>query len=100
MHTHDVRAAARALGGDVSGRDSIVCPGPGHSERDRSLSVRLIRGSEGGFSSIATPVTPSASAKITFANGWASRRGGLAIALAPTSGAIFPSHRQSSTPSI
>jgi putative DNA primase/helicase len=49
MHTHDVRAAARALGGDVSGRDSIVCPGPGHSERDRSLSVRLIRGSEGGF---------------------------------------------------
>jgi putative DNA primase/helicase len=49
MHTLDVRAAARALGGDVSGRDSIVCPGPGHSQRDRSLSVRLVPGSGEGF---------------------------------------------------
>jgi hypothetical protein len=29
---------ARALGGDVNGR-SVTCPGPGHSPRDRSLSV-------------------------------------------------------------
>jgi putative DNA primase/helicase len=49
MHTLDVRAAARTLGGDVSGRDSIVCPGPGHSQRDRSLSVRLVPDSEDGF---------------------------------------------------
>ena len=49
MHTLDVRAAARALGGDVSGRDSVVCPGPGHSHRDRSLSVRLVPGNEDGF---------------------------------------------------
>ena len=36
-----LRPAARALGGDIAGRDSIVCPGPGHSARDRSLSVKL-----------------------------------------------------------
>jgi putative DNA primase/helicase len=45
----DARTAARVLGGDVSGRDSIVCPGPGHSRRDRSLSVRLVPDSEDGF---------------------------------------------------
>src|SRR6266571_4120319 len=45
----DTRTAARLLCGDVSGRDSIVCPGPGHSHRDRSLSVRLVLGSEDGF---------------------------------------------------
>jgi Toprim domain len=45
----DTRTAARLLCGDVSGRDSIVCPGPGHSQRDRSLSVRLVPGSEDGF---------------------------------------------------
>jgi putative DNA primase/helicase len=49
MHTPDVRAAARALGGDVSGRDGIVCPGPGHSRSDRSLSIRLLPDSEDGF---------------------------------------------------
>jgi len=32
--------AARRLGGEVCGRQ-IVCPGPGHSPRDRSLCVRL-----------------------------------------------------------
>lgn len=31
--------AAKALGGDVAGRNNILCPGPGHSARDRSLSV-------------------------------------------------------------
>lgn len=30
---------ARALGGEVSGRQAL-CPGPGHSARDRSLAVR------------------------------------------------------------
>jgi putative DNA primase/helicase len=34
-------AVARALGGDVVGRDTILCPGPGHSKRDRSLAVKL-----------------------------------------------------------
>jgi hypothetical protein len=45
----DARTAARLLCGDVSGRGSIVCPGPGHSHRDRSLSVRLVPGSQDGF---------------------------------------------------
>lgn len=31
--------AAKALGGDVAGRNNVLCPGPGHSPRDRSLSV-------------------------------------------------------------
>lgn len=35
----NLHLAAKALGGDIAGRNSIVCPGPGHSRRDRSLSV-------------------------------------------------------------
>src|SRR5262245_30858084 len=31
---------AAALGGEVCGRQ-VLCPGPGHSPRDRSLSVRF-----------------------------------------------------------
>jgi RecA-family ATPase len=49
MHMHDVRAAARALGGDVSGRDGVVCPGPGHSRQDRSLSVSFDPTAPDGF---------------------------------------------------
>ena len=49
MHIHDARAAARALGGDVSGRDGVVCPGPGHSLQDRSLSVRFDPTAPDGF---------------------------------------------------
>jgi putative DNA primase/helicase len=33
-----LRSWAAALGGEVSGR-GVICPGPGHSPRDRSLSV-------------------------------------------------------------
>jgi putative DNA primase/helicase len=49
MHIHDVRAAARALDGDVSGRDGVLCPGPGHSRQDRSLSVRFDPSAPNGF---------------------------------------------------
>lgn len=35
----DIRQAARALGGDVAGRNKVRCPGPGHSRADRSLAV-------------------------------------------------------------
>ena len=44
----DLRTAARALGGEVSGR-GIVCPGPGHSARDRSLSVLFSPSAPGCF---------------------------------------------------
>jgi hypothetical protein len=37
----DIRAVARALGGDVVGHDTVIAPGPNHSHKDRSLSVRL-----------------------------------------------------------
>ena len=38
MHL-DINQAATLLGGDVIGRNRVLCPGPGHSPRDRSLSV-------------------------------------------------------------
>ena len=37
----ELRTIARALGGNVAGRNSVVAPGPGHSPHDRSLSVKL-----------------------------------------------------------
>ena len=39
---------AHALGGDVSG-SQILAPGPGHSPKDRSLSIRLEESAPGGF---------------------------------------------------
>jgi putative DNA primase/helicase len=45
----DLRALARRLGGEVSGPNTILCPGPGHSPKDRSLSVRLERDAPDGF---------------------------------------------------
>ena len=36
----DLRTAAALLGGEVSG-GQILCPGPGHSKADRSLSVKF-----------------------------------------------------------
>jgi putative DNA primase/helicase len=44
----DLRAAARALGGEVAGGE-ILCPGPSHGRRDRSLSVKLSAPSPDGF---------------------------------------------------
>lgn len=35
----NLRAAAAALGGEMIGTTKILCPGPGHSPKDRSLSV-------------------------------------------------------------
>ena len=43
-----LRAIARALGGEVSGGQAVV-PGPGHSRRDRSLSIRLSASAPEGF---------------------------------------------------
>jgi len=45
----DLRAAARALGGDVIGRDAVAVPGPGHSARDRSLTVKFDPRAPEGF---------------------------------------------------
>lgn len=45
----DIRAAARALGGDVIGRDAVTAPGPKHSLCDRSLTVRFAVDAPGGF---------------------------------------------------
>jgi putative DNA primase/helicase len=41
--------AAAALRGQVTGRDTILCPGPGHSPKDRSLSVKFDPSAPDGF---------------------------------------------------
>jgi hypothetical protein len=41
MMSMDARSVAFALGGEVVGRDQVLAPGPGHSAKDRSLSVQL-----------------------------------------------------------
>jgi RecA-family ATPase len=48
MANIDLRSLARALGGEVRG-DEVLCPGPGHSARDRSLAVKLDDNAPGGF---------------------------------------------------
>ena len=49
MHDIVARSIARALGGDVVGRDQVAAPGPGHSRKDRSLSIRLSATAPDGF---------------------------------------------------
>jgi hypothetical protein len=49
MTVFDPRQMARALGGIVSGCNSISAPGPGHGPRDRSLSIRLSPYAPDGF---------------------------------------------------
>jgi hypothetical protein len=44
----DLRQVAAALGGDVS-NGSVLAPGPGHSNADRSLSVKLDASAPDGF---------------------------------------------------
>lgn len=45
----NVQAVARAVHGEVTGRDSVLCPGPAHSPRDRSLSIKLDVNAPDGF---------------------------------------------------
>jgi hypothetical protein len=45
----NIRAIARVLGGDLAGGHTILCPGPGHSRRDRSLAVRFDPRAPDGF---------------------------------------------------
>jgi putative DNA primase/helicase len=43
------REIAAALGGQVAGPNTVLCPGPGHSAHDRSLAVRLDHSAPDGF---------------------------------------------------
>jgi hypothetical protein len=45
----DARNLARLLGGEASGSNCVSAPGPGHSPKDRSLSVRLDPSAPDGF---------------------------------------------------
>src|SRR5262249_4000379 len=44
----DLQSLARALGGDIT-NGQVLAPGPGHSPKDRSLSVKLDRDAPDGF---------------------------------------------------
>jgi excisionase family DNA binding protein len=44
----DLKSIARALGGEVIG-SQVLAPGPGHSAKDRSMSVRLSATARDGF---------------------------------------------------
>src|SRR5215831_16833374 len=44
----DLRSLARVLGGEVQGNE-VLAPGPCHSAKDRSLSVKLDAGAPDGF---------------------------------------------------
>jgi putative DNA primase/helicase len=46
---HNLHGVARALGGVIVGRASVLAPGPGHSPTDRSLSVKLDPVAPDGF---------------------------------------------------
>ena len=46
---YSARNIAVALGGQVAGPNAVLCPGPGHSPRDRSLAVRLDPAAPDGF---------------------------------------------------
>lgn len=43
------RDVAAALGGEVSGRNKVLAPGPGHSAKDRSMSILIDAKAPGGF---------------------------------------------------
>jgi putative DNA primase/helicase len=45
MKNATLQSWARALGGEVRG-EQVLCPGPGHSTGDRSLSVKIGRNGE------------------------------------------------------
>jgi hypothetical protein len=47
--TLDIREVARVLGGDALRGNRALVPGPGHSRRDRSLSIRLAPDAPDGF---------------------------------------------------
>ena len=48
MSSLDLRSIAKALGGEVSG-GQVLAPGPGHSPKDRSLSVKPDPNAPDGF---------------------------------------------------
>ena len=43
-----LKEAAKALGGEIHGRQ-VLAPGPGHTSRDRSLSVKFDDRAPGGI---------------------------------------------------
>src|SRR5262245_34329145 len=47
------RSVALALGGKVTGRDTILAPGPGHSPHDRSLALKIDPSAPDGFLSFS-----------------------------------------------
>ncbi len=49
MSNFDARTIAHVMGGKVTGRNSVNVPGPGHSAKDTSLSIKIDARAPGGF---------------------------------------------------
>jgi hypothetical protein len=67
---------AKALGGEVC-RNQVLCPGPGHSPIDRSLSVRLVSGTPDGFLVHSFAGDDWKLCQITSGRSWVADLGGL-----------------------
>ena len=87
----DLRSLQRALGGEISG-GQLLCPGPGHSPRDRSLAVRPSPDGD-GFVVYSHAATTGRNARTTCASGSDCRDGNRAT------GATGASIRHGSRPS-
>lgn len=48
MSVRSLQSLKHVLGGKISGKE-LLCPGPGHSSKDRSLSITLSHQSPDGF---------------------------------------------------
>jgi putative DNA primase/helicase len=49
VNKFDAKSIAVTLGGEVTGPNQVSAPGPGHSKKDRSLSVKVAPGAPGGL---------------------------------------------------
>ena len=69
-----LQTVAKALGGEISG-GQVLAPGPGHSPKDRSLSVKLDASAPDGFrrSQFFAATIPSPAAIIRPRAAWPSR---------------------------
>jgi len=93
--TFDARTIAKVMGGDVNG-DGALVPGPGHSPKDRSLSVKPDPAARDGFivhsfagdgvaSAVTTLKTSSALLGSRYGNPTAPELGGVSLTLMTTS---------------
>ena len=94
----DIRSLADALGGTVTGRNSVSAPGPAHTPQDRSLPSRWMPTHRMGSSATAMPATTGGRAGITSRTGSACRNGSQETG--GTGGSILPGSRRMTGPPL